>query len=716
MNIKLNVIVISAIVISSLGWEIVKTDASPADINSTILYVKAGANGDCTSWTTACELQTALNNAVSGDQIWVAAGTYFPTTTDDRYATFRLVLGVALFGGFPANGGNWESRDWVNNPTILSGDIGATGDSTDNAYAVVTGIGMNSNTILDGLTITEGNADGGEMYDRGGGMFNIGGNPTLSNIIFISNNASQYGGGMCNNIGDPTLSNVTFSDNSSIRGGGMFNRTSSPVLDNVTFSENHSGGGGGGMYNDTNSNPTLTNVIFSNNSAYVEGGGMVNWDSDPTLTNVTFSTNSVYGHNTEFGGGGMSNIYSNPSLNNVTFSGNTVSSSTPSDITYGGGMYNRYSDPILTNVTFSGNLAGDYGGGMANRYSDPVLTNVTFSVNSVSFSGGGMYNRDNSSPVITNAIFWDNTPNQITSASGSMSTVTYSDVEGGYTGTGNIDLDPLLGPLADNSGFTLTHALLDGSPAIDAGNPDPTTCPATDQRGITRPLDGDGNGSEICDIGSYEVSTANIAPTISDITDKNIDENTATGIIDFTIGDVETPLDALVVTAESSNTTLVPNGNITLGGSGANRTINIMPASNQSGTTTITITVNDGTDTANDTFILTVTDVQSPPGAFNKLNPINDAVAQPTSLTLSWGASSGANSYEYCLDTSNDNACSGWITTGTATSQALTGLNSATTYYWQVRALNTYGTTYANGVAWWSLTTEYHVFLPLVIK
>lgn len=237
---------------------------------------------------------------------------------------------------------------------------------------------------------------------------------------------------------------------------------------------------------------------------------MVNWDSNPTLTNVTFSINSVYGHNTEFGGGGMSNIYSNPSLNNVTFSGNTVSSSTPSDKTYGGGMYNRYSDPILTNVTFSGNMADDYGGGMANRYSDPVLTNVTFSVNSVSASGGGMYNQDNSSPVITNAIIWDNTPNQISSDSGSIPTVTYSDVEGGYTGNGNSNLDPLLGSLADNSGFTLTHALLDGSPAIDAGNPNPATCPATDQRGVSRPFDGDNDGLALCDMGAYEYAPLTI--------------------------------------------------------------------------------------------------------------------------------------------------------------------------------------------------------------
>lgn len=100
--------------------------------------------------------------------------------------------------------------------------------------------------------------------------------------------------------------------------------------------------------------------------------------------------------------------------------------------------------------------------------------------------------------MITNSILWGNTPDQI---SGSA-TITYSDVQGGWAGTGNLDLDPLLGPLADNGGFTFTHALYPGSPAIDAG--DPANCPATDQRGFPRPLDGDGLNGPRCDMGAYE--------------------------------------------------------------------------------------------------------------------------------------------------------------------------------------------------------------------
>jgi hypothetical protein len=94
------------------------------------------------------------------------------------------------------------------------------------------------------------------------------------------------------------------------------------------------------------------------------------------------------------------------------------------------------------------------------------------------------------------------------------------------------------------------------------------------------------------------------------------------------------------------------------------------------------------------------------PGAFNKSNPANSAANQPLSLTLSWSSSSNAASYDYCYDTSNNNSCDGsWNNTGTSTSAPISGLGLATTYYWHVRANNTFGSTYANGNVWWSFTT-----------
>jgi hypothetical protein len=97
----------------------------------------------------------------------------------------------------------------------------------------------------------------------------------------------------------------------------------------------------------------------------------------------------------------------------------------------------------------------------------------------------------------------------------------------------------------------------------------------------------------------------------------------------------------------------------------------------------------------------------SAPSAFNKANPVNGATNQPTSLTISWGASSGATSYEYCYDTSNDGTCSAWTSNGTSTSKSISGLSTSTTYYWHIRAVNSFGTTYSNGssTAFWSFTT-----------
>jgi subtilisin family serine protease len=99
--------------------------------------------------------------------------------------------------------------------------------------------------------------------------------------------------------------------------------------------------------------------------------------------------------------------------------------------------------------------------------------------------------------------------------------------------------------------------------------------------------------------------------------------------------------------------------------------------------------------------------VISPPGAFAKAAPTDAATNLSISPTLSWGASANATSYEYCIDTTNDNACSSWTSTGTNTSVGLAGLAGGTTHYWQVRANNAVGTTYANGsaTAFWSFTT-----------
>ncbi len=505
------------------SWNEVSAYSTDAETQSVILYVKPGANGTCSSWADACELQTALFNAVAGDQIWVAAGTYKPTTSSNRESTFQLKNGVSIYGGFPAGGGDWSQRDWETNATTLSGDIGIVGNNDDNSYHVVTGSGVDVTTIVDGFTISLGNANGTSPNDVGGGMHNYSSSPTLTNLIFSNNSAINEGGGMNNHFGSPTLTDVTFSGNTSEgSGGGMNNRdANNPTLMNVLFSGNEAVGdndikGGGGMAN-FRSNPNLTNVTFTNNTVVSgSGGGMYNKYSSPTLTNVIFS------ENVSINGGGLFNIFHcRSALTNVTFLGNTATvygggisnygDSNPllKSVSFtaneagqtGGGVHNNESSPTMINVTISANTA-NAGGGMSNIYSSsPSLTNVTFSGNTASYRGGGIYNVSNfpGIPEVTNTIFWGNSPEQI---DGDETTVTYSDIQGGFIGNGNIDVDPLLGELGDNGGSTQTHALSAGSPAIDAGNPN--NCPASDQRFYVRPIDGNGDGTSICDMGAYE--------------------------------------------------------------------------------------------------------------------------------------------------------------------------------------------------------------------
>ncbi len=257
-------------------------------INSTVLYVKPGSTGDCLSWDTACGLQVALSRSLSGDKIWVASGTYFPTSSTDRYSSFQLKSGVAIYGGFPSTGGDWASRDPKIYSTILSGDIGLPGDNSDNSYHVVYANQVDQNSILDGFTITAGHANGIYPENRGGGVFIRGSNLRFENLVILQNSASDYGGGIFSVDGSPSFKYIEFSNNSSdTNGGGLFNYHCNTTMDNITFIGNSALGHAGGMY-DYNGMLSLTNFAFTNNSADVGGGGILIYLSNVTITQGSF--------------------------------------------------------------------------------------------------------------------------------------------------------------------------------------------------------------------------------------------------------------------------------------------------------------------------------------------------------------------------------------------------------------------------------------------
>jgi len=233
-------------------------------------------SGDCgATWENACSLTHALSLSMTGDQIWVSSGTYKPTSNNDRTIRFSLKSGVALYGGFAGTETDLTQRDAIANVTVLSGDIGITGDNSDNSYHVVDSSQTDASTILDGFTIEGGNANGSYPYSRGGGVFNYKGNPQFANLIITKNSAIDLGGGVYNFESAPSFSNISFLNNSSEnRGGGIYNYTGNVTMNHISFNENYALNLGGGM-NCFDSQTSLTDSVFTNNVAESgDGGGL----------------------------------------------------------------------------------------------------------------------------------------------------------------------------------------------------------------------------------------------------------------------------------------------------------------------------------------------------------------------------------------------------------------------------------------------------------
>ena len=276
-------------------------------------------------------------------------------------------------------------------------------------------------------------------------------------------------------------------------GSGIFCYSSSPVITNCTITENSTYAYGGGISCSYSSSPVITNCTITGNTAELDGGGIDCYSSSPVITNCTITGNTAYSS-----GGGIDCYSSSPVITNCTITGNTA--------TFGGGIYCWVSSPVITNCTISRNTTDYDGGGIYCIYSSsPVITNCIISVNSAGYDGGGIYciyfsptvitnctifgNTASqhgggiycsaSSPTVKNSILWEDAAtvggNEIYPDSSTI-TVTYSDVQGGWAGTANINADPLFvgiwnlhlqtGSPCENTGTTA------GAPQYDfEGNP-----------------------------------------------------------------------------------------------------------------------------------------------------------------------------------------------------------------------------------------------------
>ncbi len=322
------------------------------------MYVNddAGGANNGTTWANAYNsLQTALTAADAGDEMWVAAGTYKPHSSN-RATSFVMKPNVPLHGGFTGTETAITQRSISANPSILSGDLNNDDNYTSIPFANISEntnsvVFINqSNVTLDGFTIMGGNASGNlnnsVVGDSGcgGGLLVFNGNNcnnvtsplpkttniSLKNLTVIHNTSGNHSGGAFINNTDAVIDASIFSHNVAGSGGGGINFThsngsgsssSSPVLSNSVIEKNQASDGGGASI-DFGASPILRNVVFSENMATDDGGGIsMSFSATPTLTNVTFSNNTA----TDEGGGIDYALSPNPVLKNVLFWNSTRS-------------------------------------------------------------------------------------------------------------------------------------------------------------------------------------------------------------------------------------------------------------------------------------------------------------------------------------------------------------------------------------------------------
>ena len=449
-------------------------------------------------------------------------------------ASGELIINDSVIANnYALNGGGIHS--W-NEPATITGtefldNEAIKGGAIFNFYAPM--------SITDS-TFSDNRADySGSNVASGGAIFSYaaGAAVTITGCEFSDNQAIRYGGAIrildhsSLEINDSTLLNNTAGDS-----GGALSVTSGAVavLNNVTISGNQAEKGGGIESGHNGGQVTISGGTISNNTASLQGGGISNKDS------MTIIGNTVSGNQAQDGGGihnlgpgvltiSLSNIQDNIgsqtgggicNLGQMTVEGSTISGNQAPE---GGGVLN-ISNLSITNSTVTENTAAESGGGIYSRESgsDLTITNSTISGNTVTtIRGSAIYLADGileinystitnnsggttsgaiftipATVTISNSIIAENPAGDCSFPAG----VTINDAnvnsDGsclGFTITDN----PQLGPLDNNGGSTFTHALLPGSPAYDTAL---GACPATDQRGATRPYD------TACDIGAYEDS------------------------------------------------------------------------------------------------------------------------------------------------------------------------------------------------------------------
>lgn len=384
----------------------------------TIYYVKPTGTGDGSSWDSPlANVQTAINTASAGDQVWVAAGSYYGLAAD--LYTFVLKDGVSLYGGFAGTETSTGQRDLSAHISTLTG--GYFSAPYDN---VVNGTNVSAATVVDGFTVAPYQSVGPKCR----GMYFNNSFPVIRNCIVAGNvtfQSSSYDG----------YGAAVYDDNNS-----------SPQFYNCTFSNNQAMNYGGAVYNNIGCSPVFYQCVFDHNKASVGGGGVYDAGPGSAYINCAFTNNACTALNGTWGGG-------------ISFSGT--------------------GSPAMINCLIANNTAGNYGAGIFSVGSTPDILNCTISNNTASANATGgaaiYYIPSGSGSVgsITNSIVWGNlTPPadaataipQIVVNGGSVNPVVSNSIIT-YGQYGSVSQDPLFIDVAAGN-FQLQPV----SPAINAGN------------------------------------------------------------------------------------------------------------------------------------------------------------------------------------------------------------------------------------------------------
>jgi hypothetical protein len=394
-----------------------------ASADAAIRYVNANTplvGGAGTSWADAARhINDVLPLAAAGDEIWVAAGVYYPDRTvlipfgdGNRDATFAMKSGVKLLGGFVGGESSVSQRNPALNVTILSGDIGLTGTNTDNSRTIMTAINVDANALVDGFTLTKGYCSDGSSATQG---------------------PASMGGAMFMTGTSMTISQCTFDTNWARGGAAIGALDSSPTIQKCVFRHGWGDSRGGAIDFWACPNPSISDCEFRSNTAYYGGAINANSETGGTIARCKFiSCVSVNGGALSFAG------FSDTVVSNSLFLKNECKQISFYQTSFNGGaVQNWCAGTTFINCVFNSNWANGAGAALYDAGpsgSSSTTINCTFYNNS-SRDGGVVASASGHAPNLKNGVLWNN----VTSAFNG--TITVTDSVNGSGGAHFVDAD-----------------------------------------------------------------------------------------------------------------------------------------------------------------------------------------------------------------------------------------------------------------------------------